>query len=599
MGSSNEDNANRAADGTVSTGSSTSRARQRALAIGVVAGRPGDDVELTELGELLRTAGVATVGTMVQQRPEPDPDRYFGRGKLEELKEEIGRSDANLVACDDELLPRQERNLEEALGVPVLDRTAVILDIFADHANSAEGKLQVELAQLSYNLARMRGLWTHLERLGAGRMDGGIGTRGPGESQIETDRRLARDRISALRRELRVVEGSRETMRKERRRNAVPTVALAGYTNAGKSTLLNAITGAEVGVGDRLFHTLDPTTRAFEHDGRRYLLTDTVGFIRKLPHQLVEAFKATLEETTIADLILHVVDASEDAATRAVAMAAVDDVLKEIGAGDQPRLIVFNKLDLLEEEERRSLLVGRPEVVGVSAAKGEGIEELLDAVEEAFAATLEPVDLLIPYEEGASLSELHAVAGDIEREDGPDGVRVHARIPRNLTHRFERYVDQQRRRRRQRGQRRPGLVELPVRRLVPGAELPVRAHDDDAGLDLHAAEPATLGPGERAAVGTGVAVEIPPGHAGLVLPRSGLALKHGIALVNAPGLIDAGYRGEIRVLLLNTDREHAFDLSPGDRIAQLLVVAFAPVQPLEVAELGETKRGIGGFGSTG
>src|SRR6188472_2997864 len=282
------------------------RARQRAVAIGVVRGTPGEDAELDELSELLRTAGVATEGRMVQQRAEPDPDRYFGRGKLEELKAEITRSGANLVACDDELAPRQERNLESALGVPVIDRTAVILDIFADHAHSADGKLQVELAQLEYNLARMRGLWTHLERLG-----GGIGTRGPGESQIETDRRLARDRISALRRRLRNVTSTRAVQRAERERAHLPTIALAGYTNAGKSTLLNRLTGADVGVRDRLFHTLDPTTRSLRHSGRRYLVTDTVGFIRKLPHQLVEAFKATLEETVLADLVVHVVDASE------------------------------------------------------------------------------------------------------------------------------------------------------------------------------------------------------------------------------------------------------------------------------------------------
>src|SRR5215210_642361 len=299
------------------------RARQRALCIGAAP----DDVDFTELRELLRTAGVAVTGEMSQHRAQPDPDRYFGKGKLTELKRAVKESGANLVACDDELLPRQERNLEEEIGVPVIDRTAIILDIFADHAHTAEGKLQVELAQLEYNLARMRGLWTHLERLGAGRMDGGIGTRGPGESQIETDRRLARDRISALRQRLRETKATRATMRRERERAGLPTVALAGYTNAGKSTLLNALTGAEAGVGDRLFHTLDPTTRSFEISGRGYLLTDTVGFIRKLPHQLVEAFGATLEETLRADLIVHLVDASAPHEEMEEMIAAVDEVL--------------------------------------------------------------------------------------------------------------------------------------------------------------------------------------------------------------------------------------------------------------------------------
>ena len=228
-------------------------------------------------------------------------------------------------------------------------------------------------------------------------------------------------------------------MRAERERSAVPTVALAGYTNAGKSTLLNAVTGAGVGVGDRLFHTLDPTTRAFEHDGRRYLMTDTVGFIRKLPHQLVDAFKATLEETVLADLVLHVVDASEPAPSREASMRAVDEVLEEIGAGAAPRLVVLNKLDLLDDEARRDLLVGSRDAVGVSAATGEGIDELLDAVAESFEATLRPMELLFPYDDGGSLSELHAVAGKVERSDRDDGVLVRARVPRSVAHRFEDY----------------------------------------------------------------------------------------------------------------------------------------------------------------
>jgi GTPase len=408
------------------------RARQRALALGISDGREQGD-PLAELKELLRTAGVATAGEALQQRAAPDPDRYLGRGKLAEVKEQIKACDANVVACDDELAPRQERNLEAALGVPVIDRTAVILDIFADHAHSAEGKLQVELAQLEYNLARMRGLWTHLERLG-----GGIGTRGPGESQIETDRRLARDRIAALRRRLARLERNRGVMRARRERSSLPRVSLAGYTNAGKSTLLNALTGAEaVGVGDRLFHTLDPTTRSVPLSGRDYLFTDTVGFIEKLPHQLVEAFKATLEETVLADLILQVVDAAAPEERRLADLAAADAVLEEIGAGDKPRLLVLNKADLLDEDERREVLLRHPGAVLVSALDGEGIDELLGRVEEAFEDTLAEVELLVPYSEGARLHELHEVAGDLERTEREDGVLVHARVPRAELHRFD------------------------------------------------------------------------------------------------------------------------------------------------------------------
>ena len=412
------------------------RARQRALCIAATPGEP----DLGELRELLRTAGVAVAGELVQRREHPDPDRYFGRGKLAELKRVISESGANLVACDDELVPRQERNLEEALGVPVIDRTAIILDIFADHASSAEGKLQVELAQLEYNLARMRGLWTHLERLGAGRMDGGIGTRGPGESQIETDRRLARDRIAALKRRLTHTKSSRSTMRRERERAGLPTVALAGYTNAGKSTLLNAMTGADVGVRERLFNTLDPTTRSFEIAGRTYLLTDTVGFIRKLPHQLVEAFSATLEEALGADLIVHVADASVPEHDLHEMLAAVDDALEEIGAGERPRLLALNKIDLLDAERRRELSFRFPDAVQVSGETGEALERLSEAIESRFLATLRPMELLLPYEEGGSLSELHELAGELEREDTAEGVRVRARVPAAAAQRFERFA---------------------------------------------------------------------------------------------------------------------------------------------------------------
>jgi GTPase len=412
------------------------RARQRALCIAATPGEP----DLGELRELLRTAGVAVTGELVQRREHPDPDRYFGRGKLAELKRAIAESGANLVACDDELVPRQERNLEEALGVPVIDRTAIILDIFADHASSAEGKLQVELAQLEYNLARMRGLWTHLERLGAGRMDGGIGTRGPGESQIETDRRLARDRIAALKRRLTHTKSSRSTMRRERERAGLPTVALAGYTNAGKSTLLNAMTGADVGVRERLFHTLDPTTRSFEIAGRTYLLTDTVGFIRKLPHQLVEAFSATLEEALGADLIVHVADASVPEHDLHEMLAAVDDALEEIGAGGRPRLLALNKIDLLDAERRRELSFRFPGAIQVSGEAAEGLERLGEAIESRFLATLRPMELLVPYEEGGSLSALHELAGELEREDTAEGVRVRARVPAAAAQRFERFA---------------------------------------------------------------------------------------------------------------------------------------------------------------
>jgi GTPase len=409
----------------------TQRARQRAFCIAALP--EGED--LAELGELLRTAGVAVVGEMVQRREAPHPNTYLGPGKVAEAKAAAKACDANVIACDDELTARQERNLEEAMGMAVVDRTTVILDIFASHANSAEGKLQVELAQLEYNLARMRGLWSHLERLG-----GGIGTRGPGETQIETDRRLARDRIAVLRRRLEHVKGTRAVQRAERERAALPTIALVGYTNAGKSTLLNAMTGAEVGVRDRLFHTLDPTTRTLRLDGRPYLLTDTVGFISKLPHQLVDAFGATLEETRRAELLAHVLDASAPEAQEQIMRRSVEATLEEIGAGERPRLLVLNKIDLLDPEAREDLRLRHPQAVLVSGATGEGLEELGERIERELAHTLHPVELLVPYVDGGSLAELHELVGDVTRENTADGVRVRALVSARIAERFARFA---------------------------------------------------------------------------------------------------------------------------------------------------------------
>jgi GTP-binding protein HflX len=407
------------------------RARQRALCI---VSTPGE-ADLLELHELLRTAGVAVVGELVQRREHPHPNSYLGSGKLEELRVLAGELDANVIACDDELSPRQERTLESTLQVAVVDRTEIILDIFARHAGTAEGKLQVELAQLEYNLARMRGLWTHLERLG-----GGVGTRGPGESQIETDRRLARDRIFALRRRLRDVHASRAVMRSERERSSLPQVALAGYTNAGKSTLMNALTGAGVAVADRLFQTLDPTTRTLEISGRTYLLSDTVGFIRKLPHQLIDAFAATLEETRHAELILHVVDATAGEDELAAMVRAVDDVLEEIGAGEQPQVLVLNKADLLDGLERTRAVNGHRDALLVSAETGEGLDALRERIDETFLRRRVSVDLLLPYSQGARLAELHQLAGELEREDTPEGVRVRALLAPTDAARFARFA---------------------------------------------------------------------------------------------------------------------------------------------------------------
>ncbi len=398
---------------------------------------PGREAEeLAELRELARTAGVQTVDEVVQHRSRPDPRSYVGKGKLEELKQAFGEAAADVLIVDDELQPAQQRLLEDALQARVVDRTQLILDIFAQHAVSAEGKLQVELAQLEYNLPRMRGLWKHLERLG-----GGVGTRGPGETQLETDRRIARSRVAVLKRRLAVLSRQRDTRRKSRRRSQTPTVALAGYTNVGKSTLLNALTGAEVSVENRLFETLDPTTRAFDHDGRRYLVTDTVGFIRRLPHQLVEGFAATLEETLVADLVLHVADASVPEERLGEMIASVDEVLAEIGADELPVELVLNKIDRVDSLGRRRLANRYPDALQVSAATGTGLDALRARIADRFAGRFEVVELLVPYEEGARLAELYALGPPIElREDRPEGVFIRARLPEHDLRRFASFL---------------------------------------------------------------------------------------------------------------------------------------------------------------
>jgi GTPase len=405
---------------------------ERGFVLAVLAQGVDEDDELAEVRELARTAGVEPVGEVVQRRPRPARVTYVGRGKIDELKEQFRAASAESLLVDDELDPAQQRFLEDELKTRVVDRTQLILDIFAQHAVTSEGKLQVELAQLEYNLPRMRGMWQHLERLG-----GGVGTRGPGESQLETDRRLARRRISLLKRRLKDLQRQRETRRSERKRTGVPTIALAGYTNAGKSTLLNALTGADVPVENRLFETLDPTTRGFDHDGHRYLVTDTVGFIRRLPHQLVEGFASTLEETLVADMVLHVVDASTSDEEQDRQREAVDDVLHEIGAEDLPKELVLNKIDRVDPLGRRRLRNRFPGALQVSALDGEGLDDLRAELARRFDDRFERVKLLVPYEQGARLSELYALGTPVEdRQDTPEGVLVVARLPRRDLVRF-------------------------------------------------------------------------------------------------------------------------------------------------------------------
>ena len=408
---------------------------ERAYLIAVLPGpeREGED-PLAELKELLATAGAEPVGEMLQRRAHPVAATYFGKGKLQELKQEVGNLKPDLIVVEDELTPTQQRNLEDRLDVRVIDRAALILDIFAQHAHTSEGKLQVELAQLEFNLTRMRGKGIELSRMG------GIGThRGPGETKLEVDQRRARSRIASLRRSLREVTSSREVMRRSRLASRLPLIALSGYTNTGKSTLLNALTTGGVTVNNRLFETLDPTTRAYDFEGQTFLLTDTVGFIRKLPHQLIEAFRSTLEETLVAHLILHVADASVPEEELEDVIGVVDGVLDEIAAASMPRLLVLNKCDLLEPGQEAFLRRTWPDAVLTSALTGAGLDTLRQRIADFFNSRLESVELFFPYGNGRLIGEIYRIGTDVELENRADGVVVRARLPRDEAARFARF----------------------------------------------------------------------------------------------------------------------------------------------------------------
>ena len=398
------------------------------------------DNAMAELKLLAETAGSEVLEALVQRRSQPDPATYIGRGKVEEVADVVRATGADTVICDGELQPAQLRNLEDRIKVKVVDRTALILDIFASHAKSAEGKAQVELAQLQYLKQRLRGWGGNLSRQAGGRAAGGagIGGRGPGETKLETDRRRIHHRIAQLRRKLREMDATREGKRAERRRNRVPSVAIVGYTNAGKSSLLNRLTGAGVLVEDALFATLDPTTRRTEtRDGRVFTLTDTVGFVRHLPHDLVEAFRSTLEESTTADLLLHVVDASDPDPEGQI--AAVRQVLAEIGASDVPELLVCNKADLADETTLLALRAGHPGCVVVSARTGHGLAELADAVEARLPNPEVRVETLIPYSRGDLMDRIHRT-GTIETlEHTGEGTRVCARVHPGLAEELGEY----------------------------------------------------------------------------------------------------------------------------------------------------------------
>ncbi|MFT4298662.1 MAG: GTPase HflX [Aeromicrobium sp.] len=416
---------------------------ERVVLVGVWTEGTAEDAEnsLAELKLLAETAGSEILDAMIQRRTRPDPATFIGRGKVEELAEVVRATGADTIICDGELAPSQLRNLEDRTKVKVVDRVALILDIFAQHAKSAEGKAQVELAQLQYQTQRLRGWGGNLSRQAGGRAAGGegIGGRGPGETKLETDRRRIQAKMAKLRRELAHLRTTRDTKKANRRRNAVPSVAIAGYTNAGKSSLLNRLTGAGVLVEDALFATLDPTTRRTEtSDGRVYTLSDTVGFVRHLPHQLVEAFRSTLEEVAESDLVLHVVDGSHPAP--AGQLAAVREVFADIEALEVPEIVVVNKADAADPLVLSGLLAREPHAVVVSARTGEGIEELLAAIEADLPRPEVRIAAVLPYDRGDLMHQIHAT-GDIESlSHEPDGTHVIAHVSDQLAHELARYT---------------------------------------------------------------------------------------------------------------------------------------------------------------
>ncbi len=408
--------------------------RQKAFLVGVaIRGTDLDEAErsLEELALLTDTAGSDPVEVVLQRRDAYDPATLIGRGKAAELAADIKALDVDVAVFDNDLTPAQQRNLQQIFEVDVVDRVALILDIFAQHATSKVGMIQVELAQLQYRLPRLRGKGTKLSRLG-----GGIGTRGPGETALETDRRRILDKIAKLKRELKAAAQTQQTERKARRKARIPAVALVGYTNAGKSTLLNHLTGAGVLVEDRLFSTLDSTVRRLElPGGQKLLLSDTVGFVRRLPHQLVEAFRSTLAETIEADLLLHVVDGADPDAERQI--AAVHEVLEDIGAGDARELLVLNKRDIAEPALLNRLRLLHPGAVAISALTGEGVDDLLEAVGKLLSAGTSEVELVVPYERGDLLSAIHERGEVLATEHDAAGTRVRVRLPDEDVEAFE------------------------------------------------------------------------------------------------------------------------------------------------------------------